>query len=128
MGKTQKNSKTLNLIIWGVQSLIAITMLWASGMKLFQPTEKLALMWPWVANHAVLVKFTGIVDLLGGIGIILPTILRIRPKVTVITALAIVVLMFCATIFHISRGEASSIAINVVFALMAGFVAWGRTH
>ncbi|WP_064197561.1 MULTISPECIES: DoxX family protein [Emticicia] len=128
MEKTQKNSKTLNLILWGVQSLIAITMLWASGMKLLQPTEKLAQMWPWVANHAVLVKFTGIVDLLGGIGIILPTILRIRPKVTVITALAIVVLMLCATIFHILRSEAPQIGVNIVFGFMAGFVAWGRTH
>lgn len=126
MEKTQKQSRTLNIILWVVQFLIAIMMLWASGMKLFQPTEKLAQMWPWVAEHTTLVKFTGIFDLLGGLGIILPNILSIKPKITVFTAWAIVVLMLCASFFHISRGEASSIAINVVFVFMAGFVAWGR--
>lgn len=128
MEKTQKNSKTLNIILWVVQFLIAITMLWASGMKLFQPTEKLAQMWPWVANNAILVKFTGIVDLLGGLGIILPNILSIKPKITVFTAWAIVLLMFCASVFHISRGEASQIGINIVFGFMARFVAWGRKY
>lgn len=126
MEKTQKSSKNLNIVLWVVQSSITITMLWASGMKLFQPTEKLAQMWPWVAEHTTLVKFTGIVDLLGGLGIILPNILSIKPKITVFAAWAIAVLMLCASVFHISRGEASQIGINIVFALMAGFVAWGR--
>lgn len=128
MEKTQKNSKTRNIVLWVVQFLIAITMLWASGMKLLQSTEKLALMWPWVANYLFLVKFTGVVDLLGGVGIILPNLLSIRPKITVFTAWAIVALMLCASVFHITRGEASQIGINIVFVLLAGFVAWGRTH
>ncbi|GGD75461.1 hypothetical protein GCM10011514_44230 [Emticicia aquatilis] len=128
MEKTQKQSKTLTIALWVVQGLLAISMLWAASMKLFQPVEKLALMWPWVASYEVLVKFTGIIDLLGGIGIIVPTLFGIRPKLVVLTAWAIVVLMICASVFHISRGEASLIGINVVFALMASFVAWGRNQ
>ncbi len=128
MEKTQNNSKIRNIVLWVVQFLIAITMLWASGMKLLQSTEKLAQMWPWVANYPLLVKFTGVIDLLGGVGIILPNILSIKPKITVFTAWAIVVLMLCASVFHISRGEASQIGINIVFAFLAGFVAWGRNN
>lgn len=128
MGETQKKSKIRNVVLWVVQFLIAITMLWASGMKLLQSTEKLAQMWPWVANYPLLVKFTGVIDLLGGVGIILPNLLSIRPKITVFTAWAIVALMLCASVFHISRGEASQIGINIVFAFLAGFVAWGRNN
>ncbi|GAB2640301.1 DoxX family protein [Emticicia sediminis] len=128
MERTQKQSKTLTIALWIVQGLLAISMLWAASMKLFQPVEKLALMWPWVASHEVLVKFTGIVDLLGGIGIIAPTLFSIKPKLVVVVAWAIAVLMICASVFHILRGEAALIGINVVFALMASFVAWGRNQ
>jgi DoxX-like family len=126
MEKTQKQSTTLTIALWAMQGLLAVSMLWAASMKLFQPLEKLAQMWPWTANHEVLVKFTGIVDLLGGFGIIAPTLFKIKPRLTVIAAWAIILLMICASVFHILRGEASLIGVNIVFAIMAGFVAWGR--
>jgi VIT1/CCC1 family predicted Fe2+/Mn2+ transporter len=126
MEKIQKQSKTLTIALWAMQGLLAVSMLWAASMKLFQPVEKLAQMWPWTANHEVLVKFTGIVDLLGGIGIIAPTLFGIKPKIVVMVAWAIALLMIWASVFHISRGEASLIGVNIVFAIMAGFVAWGR--
>jgi len=120
-------SKALNATLWIAQVLLAITLIWAASMKLFQPIEKLAVMWPWAGQVSpALVKFTGIVDLLGGLGLILPALLRINPKLTPIAALGIIALMLCAGIFHISRGEGAMIGPNVVFALIAGFIAWGR--
>jgi len=96
-------------------------------MKLTQPTGKLAAVWPWVGQvPAALVTFTGLVDLLGATGLILPTLLRIRPRLTPVAAISVVVLMAVASVFHLARGEASSIGFNVVFALLAAFVAWGR--
>lgn len=128
MEKTQKQSKTLTIALWAMQGLLAASMLWAASMKLFQPVEKLALMWPWAGQVSKsLVKFTGIIDLLAGIGIITPTFFKIKPQLTVITAWAIVLLMICASVFHILRDETSLIGANIVFAMMAVFVAWGRT-
>ena len=72
------------------------------------------------------VKLTGVVDLLGAMGLVLPTLLRIRPGLTPIAAICIILLMVCASVFHLMRGEASVIGVNVVFALLAAFVAWGR--
>ena len=96
-------------------------------MKLFQPTEKLAAMWPWAGQVPVaLVKFTGLVDLLGAIGLIVPSLLRIKPKLTPMAAIGIIVLMISASIFHVSRGEASQTGVNIVFAGVAAFIAWGR--
>lgn len=121
-----QSSKALNAALWLAQSLLALTFTWAVYMKLFSPADKLAAMWPWTAGHQALVKFTGIVDLAAGFGLILPMLLRIRPVLTVYAAYGAVLLMAAASIFHISRGEASQIGINVFFAALAIFIAWGR--
>jgi uncharacterized membrane protein YphA (DoxX/SURF4 family) len=127
MTNQQKYSKVLHVTLWVAQLILATSFIWAGMMKLFQPVEKLSEMWLWTSQVPVAVlKFTGIVDVLGGIGLILPSLLRIKPKLTLLTAVAIIVLMVCASIFHISRGEASQIGANIVFAIIAAFIAWGR--
>ncbi len=123
----QKYSTALNIALWVAQVVLATSFIWAGMMKLFQPIEKLSEMWLWTSQVPVeLLKLTGIVDLLGGIGLLLPSLLRIKPKLIPMTAIAIIVLMVCASIFHIVRGESSQIGANIVFALIAAFIAWGR--
>ncbi len=127
MENTNKISKTLNITLWIIQSLLAASLIWGASMKLFQPTAKLALLWPWAGQISEsFVKFTGVLDLLGSIGIIAPKLLNIRPNLTVIAAWAIVLLMICASVFHILRGEVALIGANIVFLMIAAFVAWGR--
>jgi hypothetical protein len=67
-----------------------------------------------------------VLDLLAGIGLILPAALRIRPKLTIYAAYGTVALMLAASIFHIGRGEASQIGVNIFFGTVAVFIAWGR--
>jgi hypothetical protein len=120
-------SRALLVSLWLVQALLAACLIWAASMKLFQSPGKLAAMWPWTGQvPQALVKGTGIIDFAGGLGIILPSLLRIKPMLVPITGICIIILMVCASAFHISRGEASVIGANVCFALMAAFVAWGR--
>lgn len=124
---SQKSSKAFHVILWIAQVVLASTLIWSSTMKLFQPIGKLSAMWPWAGQVSLaFVKLTGLIDLLGAVGLILPALLRIRPKLTPVAALAIIALMICASIFHISRGEASSIGVNIFFAIIAVFIAWGR--
>jgi len=120
-------SKGLNIALWVAQGLISLTLIWAGYAKLFQPIEETAKMLPWALDNPELLKFTGIVDLLGGIGIVLPAALRIQPKLTVFAAFGTIALMIAASIFHVSRGESSLIGMNVFFLLLAAFVVWGRT-
>ena len=124
---TTVKSKGLNIALWVAQALICLTLVWAGYAKLFQPIEETAKMLPWALENPGLVKFTGIVDLLGGIGIVLPAALRIQPKLTVLAAYGVIALMIAASVFHISRGESSMIGMNIFFLILAGFVAWGRT-
>lgn len=123
MTSEQKTSKTMNSILWIGQGLLATTFIWAGFMKLFKPED---LAFPWVKDNANLVMLTGIADLLGGLGIVLPTLLRIQPKLTVFAAYGIIALMTMASVFHISRGEAKDIGFNIFMAVIDIFVAWGR--
>lgn len=127
MASQQKPSKMLNVFLWIAQLLLAASLVWAAYMKLLAPPEKLSAMWPWTGQiPAIDVKLTGITDLLGALGLILPALLHVKPRLTPIAAICIIALMACAGIFHIMRGEASVIGVNIVFAGLAGFVAWGR--
>lgn len=119
--------KWLNITLWIAQSLIALTLVWAAYAKLLQPFEETAIMMPWAKDNPGLLKFTGMIDLLGALGIILPAALRIQPKLTVFAAYGIIVLMILSSGFHISRGEASLIGMNIFFLILAVFIAWGRT-
>ena len=122
-----KKSKGLNVLLWIAQGLIALTLIWAAYAKLVQPIEETAKMLPWALDNPGLLTFTGIIDLLGGIGIILPAALKIKPKLTVFAAYGTMALMIAASIFHVSRGESSLIGMNIFFLILAVFVVWGRT-
>jgi len=122
----EKKPKAMNIALWTAQIILSASFIWASAMKLFQQANKLAEMWPWTAEHVSLVKLTGVLDFLVGIGLILPALLRIKPKLTIYAAYGTVVLMIAASIFHIARGEVSQIGANIFFAAFAVFIAWGR--
>ncbi|MCS3801172.1 DoxX family protein [Niastella sp. OAS944] len=123
-----KASKMLHVSLWIVQIVLAIGFIWASAMKLFLSADKLAAMWPWTAGNGKLTKVTGVLDLLAGIGLVLPALLRTRKEITVYAAWGTILLMVAASIFHIIRGEASLIGVNIFFAVMAALVAWGRRY
>ena len=127
MTASQETSKTMNFTLWVAQILLTGLLVWAGLMKLLLPIEKLSAKFPWTGQVPLfLVKFTGMIDLLGAIGLILPSLLRIQPKLTPFAASGLIILMICASVFHISRGEASGIGLNIVFGFIALFVAWGR--
>ena len=123
MTTEQKTSKPLNIVLWVAQGLLALTFIWVGFMKIANPGD---LPFPWIKENPSLVLITGIFDLSGGLGIILPTLLRIQPKLTVLTAYGIIALMVVASIFHISRGEGKNIGVNIFIFLVAAFIAWGR--
>ena len=126
MENQQKSSKAIHITLWIAQVVLAALLVMGAVMK-FMPIEKIAPMMPWMAQVSPMsVRLLGLVDLLGAIGIIIPSLLRIKPQLTPWAALCIIVLMLSASIFHVSRGEASAIGFNIFCALIATFIAWGR--
>lgn len=119
----QKRSKALNISLWAVQILLSITFIYAGFMKLFLPAD---LPWLWIKENPELVGISGIVDLLAGLGLTLPSLLRIRPTLTVYAAFGTMALMLSAILFHVLREEGDQIGFNVFILICAAFVAWGR--
>jgi putative oxidoreductase len=117
------------ILLWLVQILLACAFGMAGFMKSTQPIESLAQSgMVWAAQVPVaLVRFIGVSELLGAVGLILPAATKIKPSLTPLAALGLLTIMILAMAFHLSRGEAQALPINMVLGGLAAFVAWGRT-
>jgi len=114
--------------LWIAQLLLAGFYGLAGFMKTTMTPEQLV---PIGLNYAVdiphwLLLFIGACEIAGAIGIVLPAATRIAPSLTPLAALGFVALQVLAIGFHIMRGEAHSLAFNVVLLALAAFVLWGR--
>lgn len=120
-------STTLHVALWVAQILLALAFGMAGVMKTTQPIAALAkqLVWPGALPPA-LVRFIGVSELTAAIGLILPAASRVKPLLTPVAALGLVTVMTLAMAFHVSRGELFALPINLGFAAIALFVAWGR--
>jgi uncharacterized membrane protein YphA (DoxX/SURF4 family) len=117
----------LNVTLWVVQVVLAALFGMAGLMKLTQPIDALAASLPWVTSvPEMLVRFIGAAELAGALGLILPSLTRIQPRLTALAALGLAVVMVLASAFHLTRGEASMLPMNLVIGLLALSVAWGR--
>lgn len=120
-------SKGLDIGLWIVQALLGVTFVGTAIWKLATPIPKLATMIPWAGQVSpAFLYFTAGADLLGGLGIVLPSLTRIKPALTVFAALGCAALQLCAVVFHVSRGEAANTPFNVFLVALSAFVAWGR--
>lgn len=126
MNPMKQRHTLLHTALWIAQAILATGFVWAASMKLFQPADALAEIWPWTAEHRTLVILTGILDFFAGLGFVLPSLIRKVSGLTFYAALGTIALMIAASVFHIWRGEAEKIGINIFFALLATFVALKR--
>ena len=109
--------------LWILQGLLALLFLFAGGMKLVQPIEVLTEQMP---LPGLFVRFIGVAEVLGAIGLILPGLLRIRPGLTPLAAAGLVIIMIGATVLTLAGGEVALALIPLVVGLFSAFVAYGR--
>lgn len=113
----------MEIALWIISGILAAAYLAAGIMKSLQPKEKLVGTLPWVDDFSAgTVKFIGIAEFLGALGLILPWLTGIAPVLTPIAATALVIVQVLAIIVHLRRGEAKVIAFNIVLLLAALFV------
>jgi uncharacterized membrane protein YphA (DoxX/SURF4 family) len=121
------SGKGWTIALWAAQLLLAAAYGLFGSMKATQPLDQLAAMMQWIPDFPPLfVRTLGVVEVLGAIGLILPSLTRIRPRLTVIAALCILAHQFCAVALHVSKGEANVLGLNVVLIALAAFIFWGR--
>jgi uncharacterized membrane protein YphA (DoxX/SURF4 family) len=113
--------------LWIVQGLLALTFVGTGVWKVAMPIPRLAAMIPWAGQVSPgLLYATAVFDILGGLGVLLPSATRIKPGLTVLAALGCVALQASAIVFHFSRGEAANTPFNFLLVALSLFVAWGR--
>jgi hypothetical protein len=109
--------------LWIVQGLLAIIFLFSGGMKLVLPLE--AMTGP-IPVPGLFLRFIGVAEVLGAIGLILPGVLRIRPGLTPLAAAGLVIIMIGATVLTLAGGAVALALIPLVVGALAAFVAYGR--
>lgn len=119
----------LNIALWAAAVLLALFYGMAGFMKLSQPIAGLSAAgmsyagtWPeWM------VRFIGLAEVAGAIGVILPAIMRIMPGLVPLAALGFSVIQVLAIIYHATQGEtAMTLPINLVALAISLFLLWGR--
>jgi len=73
-----------------------------------------------------MVRFIGVSEFLGAIGILLPALTRIKPSLAPVAGAGLTLIMAMAIVFHLTHGEANMIGIPLTLGLLAAFVTWGR--
>src|SRR5262245_40848437 len=114
----------MNITLWILQALIAALFLFAGGMKLVMPMEEMMQQMP-IALPGWFVLFTGIIEVLGAVGLILPRLLGIRPGLTPLAAAGLVIVMIGATVYTFAAGQIASALMPLVVGLLWAFVAYG---
>ena len=118
-----KKRPIVTYTLWIVQVLLALLFLFAGVMKLILPLD--ALKGP-VELPGLFLRFIGVCEVLGGIGLILPGLLRIRPGLTPLAAAGLVIIMIGATVISLKSGGIALALPALLAGLLLAFVAWGR--
>jgi len=114
-----------NVLLWIVQGLLAVIFLFAGGMKLVLPLD--ALTGP-IPLPGLFMRFLGVVEVLGAVGLILPGLLRIRPSLTPLAAAGLVIIMIGATVITVLGGDVAPAVVPMIVGLLSLTVVYGRSR
>lgn len=116
----------MNIVLWILQILFALFFGFNGITHLNVPPdlpERIAWMYDLPPG---LHYFSGTVELLAALGLVLPGLIRIQTRLIPLAALGLVIVMLGAAVWHIPRNEAANVIMNLVIAGLMGFVAYGR--
>jgi uncharacterized membrane protein YphA (DoxX/SURF4 family) len=115
--------RKLGASLWVVQGLLAATFLMAGVMKLVMPADQLT---EQTDLSATFLRFIGVCEALGGVGLILPALLKIRTGLTPLAASGLVIIMIGATVLTAAAGDPGPAIFPFAIGILAAVVAWGR--
>ena len=123
LGAESPRRAMMTYALWTTQGLLALLFLFAGGMKLVLPLEEMTKQMP---LPGLFMRFIGVVEVLGALGLILPWLLGIRPSLTPLAAAGLVIIMIGATALTARSGGIAPALFPLVVGLLTAFVAYGR--
>ena|SRR5262249_6017282 len=124
MTKKKLEQPMMTYTLWTVQGLLALLFLFAGGMKLALPVAELTKEMP---LPGAFVRFIGVAEVLGAVGLILPGLLRIRQGLTPLAAAGLAIIMTGATVLTLAGGQIAAAPIPLVAGLLLVFVGYQRS-
>lgn len=117
----------MKIFTWIIQILLSAMFIMAGFMKAFTPIEALAANMPWVNDFSIsTVRFIGAMEIIGGLGLLLPSLLRIKQVLTPLAGAGLALIMLFALIYHVGKGEFAALPVNIIMGGLSLFVAWAR--
>ncbi len=119
----------MNIILWIIQILLALLFLFAGGSKLVMSMEAMAAQSPpnAVQFSELFIRFIGVVEVLGALGLVLPPLLRRNQSLTPLAALGLLIVMIGAVVVTVMGPGVRFAIIPIVVAVLCAFVAYGRS-
>jgi hypothetical protein len=114
----------MNRALWILQVLLALLFLFAGGVKLVLPLDQFVKQAPMLSSGFL--RFVGVCEVLGAIGLILPGLLRMRQGLTPLAAAGLVGIMIGAVVVTLMTGTIAMAIMPAVVGLLLLFVAWER--
>ena len=118
-----ESNKTMNIVLWVVQVLLAIAFVYSGYIKLTMPDEMLAAASPF---PVLFVRFISVCEILGAVGLVVPGLTKIRPGLTPLAAAGLVIIMIGAVVSTVMLMGPSMAIIPLMLGILAAFVAYGR--
>jgi uncharacterized membrane protein YphA (DoxX/SURF4 family) len=115
--------KKLNVLLWVVQGLLVALFLFAGGMKLIVPIEALTMPVP---LPGAFLRFIGVVEVLGAVGLVLPGLLKIHQELTPLAAAGLVIIMIGATVITAMGGTFAPALLPFFVGVLCASVAFAR--
>jgi hypothetical protein len=118
-----------NTVLWIAQGLLAVMFLIAGGSKLVMSAAQIVEQGKSVGGiqpPIAFIRFIGVCELLGAIGVIVPWLTGIRPGLTPLAAGGLVIIMIGATVVNLTTTVPAIAILTVILGLLAAFVAYGR--
>jgi uncharacterized membrane protein YphA (DoxX/SURF4 family) len=114
----------MTIALWIVQVLLAALFVFSGIMKFVMPVEEMTKQMPMLPGWFL--HFIGVAEILGGLGLVLPGLLRTRPGLTPLAATGLVIIMVGATVITAMIGPVVMAMLPFTVGVLAAFVAYGR--
>ena len=119
----------MNIALWVAQVLLTGMYGMAGSMKTFQPDgvrKNPQMTWAHDKQDGY-IRFVGVSELLGALGLILPILTGILPWLTPLAAVGLSIIQLLAIFMvHLPKKEYQVIPVNIVLLALSVFVAYGR--
>lgn len=112
-------------ILWTIQIVLALLFLFAGASKFSMPVEQMTKDMPAAIASGAFIHFVGVCEVLGGLGLVLPGLLKIKTGLTPLAACGLALLMVGATVVSAQIGVGMAV-FPLVIGLLCAFVAYGR--